>query len=217
MNMKNLILLGAGGLGKEIYGVALQSKGYGQEFVVKGFLDFPKEDWPSIYPPILGLEDDYEIQPDDVFICAVGDVPTKKRICEKIIAKGGKFWTLVHTLAQILPGAVLGEGTIVDSFAVIGSDAVIGSHCLIQIGAVVGHEACVGDFTRIDCHVVVVGGVQVGREVTIHTGSVINHKVVVEDNSKVGALSFVVRRVRKGTIVQGNPAQRLYLPPGRNQ
>ena len=40
--MKQLVLLGAGGLGKEIYGVALQSVGYGVDFIVKGFLDFPK-------------------------------------------------------------------------------------------------------------------------------------------------------------------------------
>jgi len=214
--MKQLVLLGAGGLGKEIYGVALQSVGYGVDFIVKGFLDFPKEDWPSIYPPILGLETDYVIQPDDVFVCAIGDVPTKKKVCDTITAKGGVFYTLIHKLAQVLPGVQIGEGTIVDSFAVVGSDAIIGKHCLIQIGSVIGHEACVGDYTRIDCHVVVVGGVQVGNEVTIHTGSVINHKVVVEDNTKVGALSFVIRRVRKGTIVQGNPAQRLFLPPGKN-
>lgn len=215
--MKNLILLGAGGLGKEIYGVAQQSIGYNTEFTVKGFLDFPKEDWPSIYHPILGLETEYEIQPDDVFVCAIGDVPIKKKVIETIKSRGGKFYTLIHKLAQVLPGVVIGEGTIVDSFAVVGSDAIVGEHCLVQIGSVIGHEATIGNYTRIDCHVVVVGGVHVGNEVCIHTGSVINHKVVVEDNSKVGALSFVIRKVRAGSIVQGNPAVRLFLPPGKNK
>ena len=71
-------------MGKEIYYTARHSIGYGTEFEVKGFLDFPNSEWDTrVYPPILGIEDDYEIQPDDVFTCSVGDVSLKRKICEK--------------------------------------------------------------------------------------------------------------------------------------
>ena len=73
--MKQLLILGAGGMGKEILYTAQHSIGYGTEFVVKGFLDFPNQDWDTnVYPPILGIEDDYKIQSNDIFTCSIGNV-----------------------------------------------------------------------------------------------------------------------------------------------
>ena len=37
--MKNLLIIGARGYGREIYNFAIDSKGYGTEFTVKGYLD----------------------------------------------------------------------------------------------------------------------------------------------------------------------------------
>ena len=37
--MKHLVIIGAGGYGREMYGAALGSVGYGTEFDVKGYLD----------------------------------------------------------------------------------------------------------------------------------------------------------------------------------
>ena len=54
-----------------------------------------------------------------------------------------------------------------------------------------------------------VGGVKVGNNVTIHTNAVISHKVELGDDSTVAAMSFVIRSVKAGTTVMGNPAKRL--------
>jgi acetyltransferase-like isoleucine patch superfamily enzyme len=54
-----------------------------------------------------------------------------------------------------------------------------------------------------------VGGIRIEDEVNIHTSAVINHGVVVESNAHVGACSFVIRRVKTGTTVIGNPAKKL--------
>ena len=208
--MKQLLILGAGGMGKEIYYTARHSIGYGSEFVVKGFLDFPKPDWDtSIYPPILGIEDDYEIQLDDVFTCSIGDVHLKRKICEKMKARGAQFQTLIFDNVQIRENVKIGDGCIIDSFAHIGSDAIIGENCLIQAFACVAHDCIVGDYSRIDVRALMVGGVKVGNNVTVHTNAVISHKVVLEDDSTVAAMSFVIKKVKAGTTVMGSPAKRL--------
>lgn len=208
--MKQLLILGAGGMGKEIYYTARHSIGYGTEFVVKGFLDFPNPEWDTNkYPPILCLEDDYEIQPDDVFTCSVGDVRLKRKICEKMEARGAKFQTLIHKDARIRDNVTIGEGTIVDGYAGIGTDAVIGRNCLLQGFSSVAHDCVVGDYARIDVRALLVGGVRVGNNVTVHTNAIVSHKVVLEDDSTVAALSFVIKSVKKGTTVYGNPAKRL--------
>lgn len=208
--MKQLLILGAGGMGKEIYYTARHSIGYGTEFVVKGFLDFPNPGWDTnIYPPILGLEDDYEIQHDDVFTCSIGDVHLKRKVCEKMKARGAKFQTLIFENVQIRENVKIGEGCIIDSFAHIGSDAVIGENCLIQAFSCVAHDCIIGDYSRIDVRSLLVGGVIVGDNVTVHTNAVVSHKVILEDDSTVAALSFVIKKVKAGTTVMGNPAKRL--------
>ena len=208
--MKQLLILGAGGMGKEIYYTARHSIGYGTEFMVKGFLDFPNPEWDTnIYPPILGLEDDYEIQPDDVFTCSIGDVHLKRKVCEKMKARGAKFQALIFDNVQIRENVKIGEGCIIDSYAHIGSDAVIGENCLIQAFSCVAHDCVIGDYSRIDVRSLLVGGVVVGNNVTVHTNAVVSHKVVLEDDSTVAAMSFVIKKVKAGTTVMGNPAKRL--------
>ena len=53
------------------------------------------------------------------------------------------------------------------------------------------------------------GGTKIGNGIDIYTSAVINHGVVVEDMAHVGACSFVIKRVKAGTTVYGNPAKRL--------
>lgn len=206
--MKQLLILGAGGMGKEIYYTARHSIGYGTEFVVKGFLDFPNPEWDTnVYPPILGLEDDYEIQPDDVFTCSIGDVHLKRKVCEKMKARGAKFQTLIFNNAQIGDNVTIGDGCIIDPYARIGADAIIGENCLVQTFAIVGHEAKIGDYCRLDCRSLLVGGVILKNNVTVHTNAVISHNVVVDDDATIAALSFVIRKVKAGKTVCGNPAK----------
>lgn len=208
--MKHLIIIGAGGMGKTVFSIATGSIGYGTEFDIKGFLDKPNGDWNSeVYPPIIGHEDNYEICRDDVFVCSFGNTQLRKKICKKIQSRGGKFISLIHKTAEIHHNAHIETGTIIAPLAVIGNDVKLGKSCLIQSFAVIGHDAVVGDYSRLDCHTMIVGGVIVGESCTIHSSAVINHKVKVQNNSTVAACSFVVRTVKEGTTVYGNPAKKI--------
>lgn len=197
-------------MGKEIYYTAQHSIGYGIGFIVRGFLDFPNPEWDTnIYPPILGIEDEYEILPNDVFTCSIGDVQLKRKICEKMKARGANFQTLIFNNVQIRENVTIGDGCIIDTYACIGSDAVIGENCLIQAFSCVAHDCKIGNYSRVDVRVLMVGGVEIGNNVTIHTNAVINHNVVLEDDSTVGAMSFVIKRVKQGTTVFGSPAREI--------
>lgn len=209
--MKQLIIIGAGGFGREVYNFALKSKGYNLDFAIKGFLDVNPDALAGFkgYPLVLGNENDYAIQMDDVFVNAIGDNEMRKKTSETILSRGGQFITLIHNTAIINTNVVLGKGCIIEPYAYVGSDSSIGDFTIVQNNAVVAHDVSVGSFTRIDCHVTLVGGISVGSSVYIHTGAVINHKVVVEDNATVGANSFVIMKVKSGETVYGNPARRL--------
>ncbi len=209
--MNHLIIIGGGGMGKEIFYTAKHSIGYGTEFDIKGFLDdnIHSLDGFHGYPPVLDTIHDYQPKPDDVFTCSIGNVNVKRKLCELIKSRGGKFQTIIFNNVQIRENVKIGDGCIIDSFAHIGSDAVIGENCLIQSFAGVAHDCVIGDYTRIDVRSLLVGGVKVGNNVTVHTNAVISHKVVLEDDCTVAAMSFVIRSVKAGTTVMGNPAKLL--------
>ena len=208
--MKHLVIIGAGGMGRTIYSNALESVGYGETFDIKGFIDDDLnalEGYPN-YPPIIGTIKNYQPQTDDVFVSSIGGA-ARRPCMEEIIARGGEFLQLVHKMARIYTNAQLGKGNFIGAYTVIGNDAVVGDYNMIQSYTVIGHDAHIGSWNRIDTHVTCVGGTIVEDDVNIHTGAVISHNVKVESGAHVGACSFVIKKVKAGTTVMGNPAKKL--------
>lgn len=209
--MRDLIIVGAGGMGRSVYNTALQCDGYDKEYRIKGFIDdnlFSLSHYEG-YPPIIGRILDYEIKENDVFINALGDIENKRKCIECLLGRGADFITLIHPAAIVNRNAELGIGCLVDSSSVIGADVTIGDFVVVGVGTVVGHDVRIGSWSRIDGHVTLVGGVQVDEEVCVHTGAIINHNVRLEKRSCVGAGSFVIKKVKEATTVYGNPARQL--------
>ncbi len=208
--MNNLIIIGAGGMGRTLYDNALESVGYGEVFVVKGFIDdnlAALDGYPD-YPPVIGTIKDYIPQENDVFVSSIGGA--SRRACmESVISRGGAFMNLIHSTARIRKNVRLGTGNFIGAYVAISNDTEIGDYNMIQTYTVIGHDSKIGNWNRIDTHVVCVGGIVIEDETVIHTSAVISHNVTVETGAHVGALSFVIRKVRAGTTVIGNPAKRL--------
>lgn len=209
--MKHLIIIGGGGFAREVYNFALESKGYGTEYDIKGFLDIDSHSLDSFegYPPIIGEESSYDIKNDDVFITAIGDNHIRQKVVKIITSKGGEFITLIHNTARINTNVQIGNGCIIQPQAYVGADSVVGNHTYLQNNDIIGHDVRIGSFCRIDCNVVFVGGTCASDFVTVHTNSVINHRVSIGSEAVVGACSFVIRKVKESTTVCGNPAKTL--------
>lgn len=210
--MKQLIIIGAGGMGRTVYDSALGSVGFGEDFEIKGFID---DDLNALegfdnYPPIIGTIKDYIPQDYDVFVSSIGGA-VRKPCMEEIIRRGGEFYQLIHKTARINTNAKIGNGNFIGAYTVIGNDATVGDYNMIQSYTVIGHDAKIGNWNRIDTHVTCVGGIIVEDETNIHTSAVINHNVRVGTGAHVGALSFVIMKVKPGTTVCGNPAKKLII------
>ena len=91
--MKRLIIIGAGGMGRTMYSNALECVGYGETFIVKGFIDDNLEALNGLpnYPPVIDTIKDYMPQTDDVFVSSIGGAA--RRTCmEEIISRGGEVY-----------------------------------------------------------------------------------------------------------------------------
>lgn len=209
--MKNLLIIGARGWGREVYDIAVACIQNGAGFVVKGYLDDKADALEGYkgYPPIVGPVESYEIQKDDVFICALGDVYFKKHYVKLILDKGGTFLSLVHPTAILGNNVRMGTGCIVGAFANLSSDTAIGDFVTFSIKAGMGHDSSVGDYSHIGGMCCISGFVTIGECVTMHPGSIIVPHRKIGDEAIIGTGSVVLTNVKAGTTVFGNPAKKM--------
>ena len=204
--MNYLVIMGASGFGREMLAWARQSRAY---WVVRGFLD----DNPAALAgfakdvPVLAGMDEYEPQPADRFVCAMGRVDHKRRCIERVLARGGMFSQMLHPTAVVGENVALGTGVILCPHVAVGSDARLGDFVSVNLHSTIAHDAVVGRWTQLHCHVDVTGGVVVGEGVTVGSHATILPGIQVGDGAVIGAGAVVMRDVPPNTTVFGNPAR----------
>jgi sugar O-acyltransferase (sialic acid O-acetyltransferase NeuD family) len=204
--MESLIIVGAGGFGREVLAWARQAS---PACHVKGFLD-DNPDALARTPvdvPLLGPVTGYRPSPEDRFICAIGRVDYKRRCVETLLAAGARFATVIHRTAVIGEAVRLGNGVILCPHTVVASHAQLGDFVSVNLHSTVAHDAVVGRWSQLHCHVDVTGGVTVGEGVTIGSHASLLPGVRVGDGALVGAGSVVMGDVAAGVTVFGAPAR----------
>ena len=208
--MKHLVIIGAGNLGRELFWHVQLSKGYGTEFDVKGYLDDTDpsdEKLKKVQRPLLGKVDEYRVEKDDVFICAIGTPSGREDAIAKMLNKGAEFINLIHNSAIIQGEVSLGKGIFIGPFTVIGDHVSMGNHTMLNTHSAVGHDAVIGDYTCIMSYVDVTGNCQIGKRVFLGSGCRMVPHARIENDAYIGIGSVVLRHVKEGHKVFGNPAK----------
>lgn len=209
--MKNLIIIGARGFGREIYNVATQTKEYNTKWIIGGFLDNKEDalDGFKGYPPILSSVEDYEVQENDLFICALGDIKYKKKYVSLILGKGGKFTNIIHPTSIININVKLGIGIIICPFTYISNDVTIGNFTTIQTHSAIGHDVQIGDYCQINALTFLGGFAEIEEGVTLNPGSGVVPRGNIGENTIVGINSTVLKNTKPNSTVYGNPAKEI--------
>ncbi|MFH6946278.1 sialic acid O-acetyltransferase [Flavobacterium sp. FlaQc-50] len=209
--MKNLIIIGARGYGREVYNLALQCEGYEKDYVVKGFLDDKADALVGFegYPEIIGTVEDYVIEENDVFCCALGSVKWKKHYIELIIAKGGQFINLIHPTVIIHTNVKLGTGLICFMYSNISNDSVLDDFVTIQGFVAIGHDSKIGKWCHLNAYSFTGGYAILEDEVCLNTRATVLPNVIIRKGATVGAASLVIKNVKEYTTVFGVPARKM--------
>jgi sugar O-acyltransferase (sialic acid O-acetyltransferase NeuD family) len=237
--MENLVIIGAGGFGREVLMMAIDNPETGRRWNIKGFLD----DRPGILDgysqamasnadaiefddtvrqryrrdfPVLGSPMDYVPEKGDVFICAVGSPAERRRYAEPILQKGGQFTRLIHPQAAASVYANAGIGCIVGPFASLSPDCRLGRFVTVSSYTAIAHDVDIGDWSEIGGHCLIAGRVRIGEAVRVHPGSILTTDVRVGDRAVIAAGSVVFGNIREGTTVLGNPARKFDWAPRQN-
>ena len=211
--MKNLIIIGARGWGREVYATVLDTNDYKEgKITIKGFLDSKSDAFEGLrgtYPPILGSVEDYEIQENDIFFVALGDSKWRKYYAEIIENKGGVFHTIISPDCTINETALIGEGSIISRWSSISDNVSIGKHVVTHNFCVIGHDAIVEDYGTLLNAAFMGGYAELGECSQMSPKSMIVPHKKVGKNVMVGAASVVINNVKDDLTVLGNPAKKL--------
>lgn len=206
---RGIVLIGAGGFGREVRQYARDAARAQPGYFVKGFLDDVPPDLEAlgVPEPVLGDTDSYAFEENDRALIAIGDPAVRLELAERLERRGVKFVTLVHPLAYVSESATLGTGCIVAPFASIGAHAQMGDHSVLTFYASIGHDARVGRCCGFSPHAVTNGASRLGDGVFLGAYAVVNPRQSVGAGSKVAAGAVVYHAIPSGVLAVGNPAK----------
>jgi len=203
--MINMIIVGAGGLGREVYRMINNSAMYN----LKGFLSDDKDilEGYAIKAPIVGSPFSYIPQKNDRFIMAIGTIDTKKKIVESLESSGAIFKSFVHPSSIVFPTATIGEGSVIFPFCFISDNVVVGEYSMFGFYASCGHDAQVGKYSILSPYATVNGFTVLEDEVFMGTHSSVAARKRVGYKAKISSGSAAMYDVPSNAFVCGVPGK----------
>lgn len=203
-----LIIVGAGGLGREVAWLVEDINQESPRYELLGFLDDATTSTAEGYPVISSVHAWLETPDPRVrVVCAIGDPLTRFRIVRRFKEAGISFATLIHPTARHSRWVEFGPGTIVCADTILTTNIKVGAHSMFNLDCTVGHDTKLGDFTSLMPGVHVSGDVVVGTGTYFGTGATVINQVSIGDWTTVGAGAVVAKDLPSGVIAVGVPAK----------
>jgi sugar O-acyltransferase (sialic acid O-acetyltransferase NeuD family) len=209
--MKRLLIVGAGGFGREVlYFLSHIDRGQ-RDWAFGGFVDDNAHalDGYDYAAKIVSGTRDYVANDADRLLIAIGEPRTKAKVIETLRGRGANFASFVHPTAKVGNNVRLGDGVVICPHVCIPCDADVGAFVHLNTNTTIAHDTVIGEGSTLSGHCDVTGGAKLGREVFLGSRVTVLPNVTVGERARVGAGSIVVRNVEAGTTVFGNPAKRV--------
>jgi len=205
--MRKLIIIGAGGFGREILDTINYINSINKSYEIIGFVDNIKSIGTIVNGiEVLGNDEVLEKYLNTSLVIAIGDPHVRKKYYERYKNKFS-FPVIIHPTAIVSEFARIGEGSILQAFCLVAANSEIGTGVAINARSGVGHDAKVGDFTCIQSFCDITGNNNIGELCFLGTGVKIIPKLYIANESYLCAGSVVFKDVLTKSKVLGNPGK----------
>lgn len=207
--MKNLVIIGAGGVGRETALIVQQINQLDDTWNLVGFVDDNLDNFGKVINgySVIGGIDTLELLDEDYYVViAIANYKVKKSIVERLKGKF-RFATIVHPKVWIHDFMTLGEGSIIYEGAILTSNIEIGNHVIVCPKCGVGHDSKVKDYVSLLWNVNVSGNDLIEEGVLMGTGSTVIQGKTIGKGATIGAGAVVVDDIEPFSTVVGVPAK----------
>jgi sugar O-acyltransferase (sialic acid O-acetyltransferase NeuD family) len=203
----NLGIYGSGGLGKEVFDLAVRLNKVSPTWAKIMFVDDYRDEGAFYGTESIRFETILTHKKDFECAIAIGEPSSREKLFEKLSENGISLSTLVDPTVFVSPTAKIGAGTIVCELASIHADVHIGKNCLIQPYCVIGHDTEIGDHSVLSTHCAPGGSSIYGKRLFAGMHSSIKEKLMIGDDVIIAMGAAVFQSLPSGTTVVGNPAR----------
>ena len=210
--MKRIVIIGAGGHGREVAEILRQQPDFQSHAAILGFVD----DNPLLHDcvldglPVLGdwdwFRDNADVTSMSV-ICAIGEPRVSRRVVARAAELELDFVNAVSANARVSELSKVGRGVMLFSNVAVNTGAIIEDHCILNLNATVSHDSKVGRHTNINPGAHLAGNVNVGEGCYIGMGANILQGVSIGAWSIVGAGAVVTKDLPANVTAVGVPAR----------
>lgn len=208
-----LVVVGAGGFGREALDVALAMNEVSEAplWDIRGVVD----DAPSELNlrrlvdrgvPWLGEVKTLERDDDAWVAIGIGAPQIRRAVSGRLALPACRHATLVHPTVVHGSCSSIGSGSILCAGVVLGTNVTLGQLTHLNARAVIGHDSTTGDFVSINPSATVSGECRIAEAALVGAGAVVLQGRSVGCESVVGAAACVVHDVPEGRSVKGVPA-----------
>lgn len=209
--MNKIVIIGAGGFGREVKMLIDQINYDKKQYDFIGFYDDNIEKGSIINGFIvLGsinelLQVDYNLE----VVISIADPTIKKKIYETINCNHFiSFPTLIHPNVLIGTDEVsFGYGCIICASNIITVNISLGNFVILNLGCTVGHDTTIGDYCSFMPSVNISGEVIIDNSVYVGTGAKIINLLTIGNSTIVGAGAVVSKSLPEKCTAVGIPAK----------
>lgn len=207
--MKNLVIIGAGGVGREVSLIVQQINELEPTWNMIGFVDDNIDNWGKVingYSIIGGVDSLDFLTQDHYVVIAIANYEFKKKIVNRLNGRF-KFATIVHPKVWIHDFMTLGEGSIVYEGVILTANIQIGNHVIISPKCGIGHDSIIKDYVSLLWNVNVSGNDVIEEGVMMGSGSTVIQGKTIGKGSVIGAGAVVITDICEYSTAVGVPAK----------
>lgn len=207
--MRDLVILGAGGHGRELLDIVEAVNAAAPTWRFLGFLDDGRPDasllerrgvpWLGATSLLAELDADYAI--------GMGDGDARRRMDDLATSCGRRAAELIHPRAHVGSDVLLEPGVVLAVGASVTTNVRMGRHTHLNVAAQVAHDCRLGPFVTVSPGALVNGGNTVGSGVLLGAGSVVTPGRTIGADTWVGAGAVVVDDLPPRVVATGVPAR----------
>lgn len=208
--MKSLYIVGAGGCGRELLSMLLNTGLYSGKYTIVGFLD--DTDNPlqgkACDRDVVGTIKGYIPQENDTLLMGIADPHAKARLVPILKEKGAHFTSFIHPGVSLGRNNTIGEGVVIYGGMGMTVNVSIGDFTTLQ-ACYLGHDVTIGKYSTISSFCNIMGYVNIEERVFLGSNVAVKPKTIIHKDSYVCMGSVVIKDVGEYTKVIGNPAREI--------